>query len=107
MRSSPRFVCRCFVGFRGCWVCSTAPRMSTRQRGVLTVADWADMAGEILERSDEAFAARKPAPVAESLKSCIDCDEPISPARRMASRGCKRCTECEEIKAKQGAHYAR
>ncbi|WP_347930015.1 TraR/DksA C4-type zinc finger protein [Pseudomonas helvetica] len=65
------------------------------------------MAGEILERSEEAFAARKPAPVAESLKICIDCDEPISQGRRVASPGCKRCTECEDIKTMHGAHYAR
>jgi len=74
---------------------------------VQTVADWADMAGEILERSEEAFAARKPMQVADSRKTCIDCEEPISPARRAASQGCKRCTECEELKAKQGGHYAR
>lgn len=81
--------------------------MSIRQRGVSTVADWADMAGEILERSEEAFAARKPVQIADSRKTCIDCMEPISPARRLASQGCQRCTECEEFKAKQGAHYAR
>lgn len=71
------------------------------------MADWADMAGEILERSEEAFASRKPVQVVESRKTCIDCKDPISLGRRVASPGCKRCTECEDIKAKQGAHYAR
>ncbi|MGY6039054.1 TraR/DksA C4-type zinc finger protein [Aeromonas sp. AE23HZ002T15] len=39
---------------------------------------------------------------------CIDCDDPIPQARREASRGCERCTDCQTLHETihQGDHRA-
>ncbi|WKY31092.1 TraR/DksA C4-type zinc finger protein [Pseudomonas donghuensis] len=53
-----------------------------------------------------ALAAHKAVPLKASLKDCIDCDDPISEARRLAATGCTRCAECQELSEKMGARYA-
>ncbi|MFG0419651.1 TraR/DksA C4-type zinc finger protein [Pseudomonas sp. zjy_8] len=42
-----------------------------------------------------------------SLEECVDCEEPISQARRLAAPGCMRCTDCQVLNEKQGARHAR
>lgn len=43
-------------------------------------------------------------PGAPSLTHCIDCDEPIPKARRVAVPGCQRCRECQE---EYESHFSR
>lgn len=71
------------------------------------MADIADVANDLmLERIDHALAARKPAPVSASFEYCVDCDDAIPQARRLAARGCMRCAGCQQALEKKGARYA-
>jgi phage/conjugal plasmid C-4 type zinc finger TraR family protein len=71
------------------------------------MADVADVANDLMqERIDQALAARKPAPVSVSFEYCIDCDDAIPQARRLAARGCMRCAGCQQILELRGARYA-
>lgn len=85
--------------------------MSTRRRGVLIVADIADFANDlVLERVDQALAARsaaKPALAAHSFLFCETCDEPIPEARRLAQPGCTQCVGCLAIEEMMEARHAR
>ncbi|WP_410896919.1 TraR/DksA C4-type zinc finger protein [Pseudomonas mosselii] len=93
---------------RACSACIAGPNTSTRPLGGRVVADIADLANDRAQwHLDLALAARKPAPVRVSLEECVDCDEPISQARRLAAPGCMRCTECQVLNEKQGARHAR
>jgi len=38
---------------------------------------------------------------------CIDCDAPISPARRRAIPGVQCCITCQEITELKGRHYSK
>lgn len=71
------------------------------------MADIADVANDLmLERIDHALAARKPAPLRASFEYCVDCDDAIPQARRLAARGCMRCAGCQQALEKKGARYA-
>jgi phage/conjugal plasmid C-4 type zinc finger TraR family protein len=78
---------------------------------VLIVADIADFANDlVLERVDQALAARnaaKPAFAAHSFLFCETCDEPIPEARRLAQPGCTQCVGCLAIKEMMEARHAR
>jgi phage/conjugal plasmid C-4 type zinc finger TraR family protein len=84
--------------------------MSTRRRGVLSVADIADFANDLVqERIDQALAARnatKPALVAHSFLFCETCDDPIPEARRLAQPGCTQCVGCLSLAELKGARHA-
>ena len=82
--------------------------MSTRPRGVSTVADIADFANDLVqERIDLALAARKAQPVFESYEFCEDCDMSIPLARRLAVTCCTRCAGCQQLNEEIGTRYAR
>ena len=85
--------------------------MSTRQRGVLIVADIADFANDLVqERIDQALAARnaaKPALAAHSFLFCENCDSPIPEGRRLAVPGCTQCVSCQEVEEIMEAVHAR
>jgi phage/conjugal plasmid C-4 type zinc finger TraR family protein len=34
-------------------------------------------------------------PTGESRFNCVDCEEPIPEARRIAAQGCQRCVDCQ------------
>lgn len=71
------------------------------------MADIADVANDLMqERIDHALAARKPAAVSASFEFCVDCDEAIPQARRLAARGCMRCAGCQQALEQKGARYA-
>ncbi|PJY97951.1 conjugal transfer protein TraR [Pseudomonas donghuensis] len=71
------------------------------------MADIADIGNDRAQwHLDMALAAHKAVPLKASLKDCIDCDDPISEARRLAATGCTRCAECQELSEKMGARYA-
>ncbi|WP_406821495.1 TraR/DksA C4-type zinc finger protein [Pseudomonas sp. KnCO4] len=66
------------------------------------------MAYDVVEQHLEvALAARVGAPVRESRLDCIDCDDPISESRRVAARGCVRCSACQTLHEDRRAQYAR
>ncbi|MEN5239086.1 TraR/DksA C4-type zinc finger protein [Pseudomonas sp. TWI923] len=72
------------------------------------MADNADLANDVvIQRLEEALAARAGAPVHESRVDCIDCDDPIPQSRRVAARGCVRCGACQTLHEDRRAHYAR
>lgn len=50
------------------------------------------------ERVDDALAEHiRHRPIGESRETCIDCDEPIPEARRLAVPGCRRCVDCQTL----------
>ncbi|MBX8469730.1 TraR/DksA family transcriptional regulator [Pseudomonas sp. RIT778] len=75
------------------------------------MADIADFANDlVLERVDQALAARnaaKPALAAHSFLFCETCDEPIPEARRLAQPGCTQCVGCLAIEEMMEARHAR
>lgn len=85
--------------------------MSIRRREVLTLADIADFANDLVqERIDQALAARKAAKSASVVHSflfCEGCDDPIPDARRVASPGCTQCVQCQSIDEQREARHAR
>ncbi|WP_409322543.1 TraR/DksA C4-type zinc finger protein [Pseudomonas putida] len=108
IRSSRRSSSKYFEAFRAYSACIAAQNTSIRPLGGCVVADIADLANDRAQwHLDLALAARKPAPVRVSLEECVDCDEPISQARRLAAPGCMRCTDCQDLNEKQGARHAR
>jgi len=61
------------------------------------VADEADMAQDNIERDlDINIAARRAVLNGPGSEECIDCEEPIPPARRKAVPNCVRCLDCQE-----------
>ncbi|MCG9081589.1 TraR/DksA C4-type zinc finger protein [Laribacter hongkongensis] len=52
-------------------------------------------AQEQLDR-DAALAAVQARLAGPSLTHCIDCEEPIDPARQQAAPGCRRCLDCQQ-----------
>lgn len=52
----------------------------------------AEFRRQALERQRKAGAMR-----GESLKECIDCGEEIPATRRLASPGCLRCLDCQQV----------
>lgn len=60
--------------------------------------DEIDIAQEINERQLEIALDEhhRQMPTGPSLTVCIDCDEPIPTARRLAVPGCRRCIDCQE-----------
>jgi phage/conjugal plasmid C-4 type zinc finger TraR family protein len=63
------------------------------------MADVADVANDLMqERIDQALAARKPAPVCASFEYCVDCDDAIPQARRLAVPGCEACIDCQQVR---------
>jgi len=78
---------------------------------VLTVADIADFANDLVqERIDQALAARKAAKsssVVHSYLFCEECDDPIPEGRRVASPGCTQCMQCQSIDEQREARHAR
>ena len=82
--------------------------MSTRPRGVPTVADDVDFANDlVLERIDRALAVRRAQPVFASFEFCVDCDLSIPLARRLAVTNCTRCAACQQLNEQIGTRYAR
>ncbi|MCO7519162.1 MULTISPECIES: TraR/DksA C4-type zinc finger protein [unclassified Pseudomonas] len=111
IRSWPRSSIRCSGVSRGCWACTAVLSTSTRPLGGRTVGDVIDRANSQAQwHLDTALAAaadRRARVVRESLAGCIECDEPIPEARRVAEKGCVRCIECQEIHEGRRARYAR
>lgn len=85
--------------------------MSTRQHGVLIVADIADFANDLVqERLDQALAVRnaaKPVLAFHSSLFCVSCDDPIPEARRLALQGCDLCVPCQSVIESREARHAR
>lgn len=85
--------------------------MSTRQRGVLTVADIADFANDLVQAGlDQILAKRaalKAATPTVSLLDCAECLDPIPEARRLAQPGCTFCVACQSMGDLRAKRYAR
>lgn len=47
----------------------------------------------------------RPVPVGESAARCVECDEPIAQARRLALPGVKLCIDC--VRAREAGYQAR
>lgn len=56
---------------------------------------------ELAEYERNQAKAIMPAPSAPSEKVCVDCDDDIPEARRIAWPGCTRCVHCQAIKEKK------
>ncbi|MBC7210995.1 MAG: TraR/DksA C4-type zinc finger protein [Pseudomonas sp.] len=74
--------------------------------------------GDVIDRANDqaqwhndvaiaAAAKRRARVLPVSLLDCVDCEEPIPEARRVAEKGCARCIECQQIHEGRGARYAR
>lgn len=72
------------------------------------MADIADVANDRVDLFLElALAARRATTQGrESLTECMDCDEPIPEARRLAAKGCHRCIDCQGTADKKGLRHA-
>ena len=73
------------------------------------MTDIFDRAQELEQRQRDAalanFAAANPLTGYASETHCIDCDEPIPDARRLAAAGCLRCIDCQEaFEHQKGKH---
>ncbi|WP_223594466.1 TraR/DksA family transcriptional regulator [Pseudomonas sp. A-R-19] len=75
------------------------------------MADIADFANDLVqERLDQALAARnaaKPVLAAHSFLFCVNCDDPIPEARRLALLGCDLCVVCQSAVESREARHAR
>lgn len=72
------------------------------------MSDWMDQAQELEQRQrDDALLARQVIAVdRESATHCIECDELIPNARRLAVVGVQRCIDCQET-SELRSKYAR
>ncbi|OQY20093.1 MAG: hypothetical protein B6I36_02290 [Desulfobacteraceae bacterium 4572_35.1] len=59
--------------------------------------DRAQRINEQLQADALATHRRKQLTAGDSRLECIDCEEPIPQARRIASPGCKRCIDCQTL----------
>lgn len=67
------------------------------------MADIADLANDQADYFLElALARHVAAPVLESAKYCVDCDEPIPALRREHVPGVQTCVDCQGIREMQG-----
>ena len=72
------------------------------------MSDWMERAQELeqRQRDDALLAHQRLAPLSDSATHCMDCDEPIPSARRLAVAGVQRCIDCQET-SELRSKYAR
>lgn len=76
------------------------------------MTDILDRAGELEQRDRDAALARQAAAESEherpfeieGVRVCLDCFEPIAPARLAANHDAVRCVECQQDSERRRAH---
>lgn len=63
------------------------------------MTDFIDSTGEREQAIADARISNRVRYVGRSANECEDCGEAIPEGRRLAVPGCKRCTDCEELKS--------
>lgn len=72
------------------------------------MADAADRAGELIERTQAALEASivltRAAPHIDSADECAECGDLIPSARQIAVPGCQLCTDCATLIERASEH---